>query len=274
MSSSRPMALGVRLASRMLRRISTAADAARVACPSPWKRNSSASPPNLRSIPPRPSATSSIAPNTSFSVSTSASAPTRPWRTSRSVSAVNPEMSAKHNVPIDEPCAGSVSVTRHRRPRGQARVDRCPTRRVGPTPLPLHPSWHLRPGSPRVNAVSQRRSGTTLRSAATTTRPALSLGWAHHPVADEDRPAASPYRARSMASTARRCAPTMCTGRISLIARRGTPVHRVATTADRREAKRAALRQRATRTTAMKPRRSPTRVTIGRNMTTPAAIDA
>ena len=146
-SSSRPMALGVRLLSRMLRRISTAADAARVACPSPWKRNSSASPPNLRSIPPRASAMSSIAPNTSLSVSTSASAPTRPCRTSRSVSAVNPEMSAKHKVPS----TNRVRVRlRHppSQPRGQARVAPCPTRRVGPTPLPLRPSWHLRPGSP------------------------------------------------------------------------------------------------------------------------------
>ena len=224
------MALGVRLLSRMLRRISTAADAARVACPSPWKRNSSASPPNLRSIPPRASAMSSIAPNTSLSVSTSASAPTRPCRTSRSVSAVKPEMSAKHKVPSTNRVRGpspspAIAAARAGTCRSMPNPSSCPHSTA--TASILAPATRIA----RVNAVSQRRSGTTLRSATTTARPALSLGWAHHPVADEDRPAASPYRARSMASTARRCAPTMCTGRISLIARRGTRVHRVATTA-------------------------------------------
>ena len=230
-SSSRPMALGVRLLSRMLRRISTAADAARVACPSPWNRNSSASPPNLRSIPPRASAMSSIAPNTALSVSTSASAPTRPCRTSRSVSAVNPEMSAKHNVPSTNRVRGpspSLAIA-------AARADTCRS-------MPNPSSWPhstatasiLAPATRIARVRCRRLSGAAARPSARRRRrrgrPGPWDGRTTRWPARIGRPA-SPYRARSMASTARRWAPTMCTGRISLIARRGTRVHRDATTA-------------------------------------------
>ena len=96
---SGPTEVGISAARRRELRISTAAEQARTAWPSPRKNNSSASPPNLSNMPPRSAAMSSIAPNTRLSVSTSSSPPERPRCASRSASAVKPEMSANTSVP-------------------------------------------------------------------------------------------------------------------------------------------------------------------------------
>ena len=106
-SRRRPTEVGTSAACRRAVRISTAASQACSAWSSPWKRKSRASPPNLSSSPPRFAAMRSIGPKTRLRVSTISSAPIRPRRDNRSVSAVKPETSANTSVP---------SRTRHRAP--------------------------------------------------------------------------------------------------------------------------------------------------------------
>ena len=79
--------------------ISQAARAARGACSGPSKRRSNASPPHLSRPAPQSYASSRSAVKTPSSVSRISSAPIFPWRESRSVSAVKPEMSTKASEP-------------------------------------------------------------------------------------------------------------------------------------------------------------------------------
>ena len=104
-SEKRPADVGTAAAARSEARISTAASQACSGWPSPRKRNSSASPPNLSSSPPRVAAMVSIGPKTRLSASTISSAPIRPCRESRSVRAVKPDTSAKTSVPSTVRCS-------------------------------------------------------------------------------------------------------------------------------------------------------------------------
>ena len=78
--------------------ISQAARLARSAWSGPSNIRSSASPPHFRSPAPQSYASSRSAVKTPSSVSRMSSAPTLPFRASRSVSAVKPEMSTKTRV--------------------------------------------------------------------------------------------------------------------------------------------------------------------------------
>jgi hypothetical protein len=66
------------------------------------KRKSMASPPNLRRLAPYAYASGSKAPKVLAMTSETSSAPTRPWRASRSDILVNPEMSMKTIDPSTE----------------------------------------------------------------------------------------------------------------------------------------------------------------------------
>jgi len=83
----------------MVRCSSHIARQARSGWPGPSKRSNSASPPHLRSPAPQSYASSRSARKTPSSVSRISSAPIFPLRASRSVSAVNPEMSTKASEP-------------------------------------------------------------------------------------------------------------------------------------------------------------------------------
>ncbi len=182
-SLSRPKAVFSSAARRSSRCMAVAVAAARGAWSGPWNRKSSASPPNLSRPPPRPAATSRMAPNTRLSVSTSSSAPRRPRLSRRSDSAVKPDTSAKHNVPstMRDRASGASAIQdsaisgtwRRRRayslevvPGARAVADlhlaaRCPS-------LPASMSarhHHQAPGSP-VQVTPARRSAasTVLRN--------------------------------------------------------------------------------------------------------------
>ena len=98
-SATLPTAVGISRAVRSEALISTAASQDCCTWSGPRNRNSNASPPNLSNSPPRAAAVVSIPPKMRLRISTISSAPIRPRVAIRSVSAVNPEISANTRVP-------------------------------------------------------------------------------------------------------------------------------------------------------------------------------
>ena len=125
-SVTRPAEVSIRPIERSSLRIPNAARVARTAWSSSAKKSMSASPPNFTRLPPFSYATTRSRAKTDPRTSVTSSAPTLPWRASRSDIFVNPEMSTKTTEPSSSrTVVPGVSFSQEISRRGRYGRNRC-----------------------------------------------------------------------------------------------------------------------------------------------------